>query len=293
MEIHQVQYFLAVCETLDVARAAARCRVAQPSFTRAIRNLEDELGGPLFNRQRLSTSLTELGRVVRPHLAELFARAEAARSRAFEFGKGQRVSFTAGVACAVGPRKLLGLIGRLRQRCPDVDVCLRDGNGHTLQRMLLAGEIEVALYGPLGEICAGKFQTVKLYNERLMIMAPRGHRFERQKTVRLEDISGEHYLSRDKCELGESLRSLCQSRGIAYIASHRSERDDLIQAMVRAGLGISAVPEFALTAPEVVARPLVAPEIARAIHLVTVRGRPCSLALRAFMAEAAEFDWTT
>jgi DNA-binding transcriptional LysR family regulator len=52
MEMHQVRYFLAVARTLNFTRAAEECHVAQPSLTRAIRQLEGELGGDLFRRER-------------------------------------------------------------------------------------------------------------------------------------------------------------------------------------------------------------------------------------------------
>jgi len=61
MEMHQVRYFLAVARTLNFTRAAEECNVAQPSLTRAIRQLEDELGGDLFRRERPHAQLTELG----------------------------------------------------------------------------------------------------------------------------------------------------------------------------------------------------------------------------------------
>ncbi|MBM3540528.1 MAG: LysR family transcriptional regulator, partial [Alphaproteobacteria bacterium] len=61
--MHQVRYFLAVCETLNFRKAAESCHVAQPSLTRAIKNLEDELGGPLFRRERQNTHLTDLGQL--------------------------------------------------------------------------------------------------------------------------------------------------------------------------------------------------------------------------------------
>ena len=62
MEMHQIRYFLALCEELNFTRAAERCNVAQPSLTRAIRLLEEEFGGGLVNRERANTHLTELGR---------------------------------------------------------------------------------------------------------------------------------------------------------------------------------------------------------------------------------------
>ena len=75
MEMHQARYFVALCETLNFTRAAEKCNVTQPSLTRAIKLLEDELGGPLFNRERNQTHLTELGRLMEPHLREVLDQA--------------------------------------------------------------------------------------------------------------------------------------------------------------------------------------------------------------------------
>jgi LysR family hydrogen peroxide-inducible transcriptional activator len=60
MEMHQVRYFLALCDEQNFTRAAQRCDVAQPSLTRAINKMEAELGGSLFDRDRTNTRLTDL-----------------------------------------------------------------------------------------------------------------------------------------------------------------------------------------------------------------------------------------
>ena len=57
MEMHQIRYFLALCEELSFTRAAQRCAIAQSSLTRAIKALETELGGALFHRERANTRL--------------------------------------------------------------------------------------------------------------------------------------------------------------------------------------------------------------------------------------------
>ena len=72
MEMHQVRYFLAVAQELNFSRAAEKCNVSQPSLSRAIQQLEGEFGGPLFNRERNLTHLTDLGEMVRPHLENVF-----------------------------------------------------------------------------------------------------------------------------------------------------------------------------------------------------------------------------
>src|SRR5262245_24596761 len=70
MEMHQIRYFLALCEELNFTRAARRCGVTQPSLTNAIRALEGELGGALFQRKPRIV-LTELGAAIRPYLVEI------------------------------------------------------------------------------------------------------------------------------------------------------------------------------------------------------------------------------
>ncbi|MBS0253513.1 MAG: LysR family transcriptional regulator [Proteobacteria bacterium] len=71
MEMHQVQYFLASAKHLNFTRAARECGVSSPSLLRAIKLLEFEFGGPLFNRKRRSTHLSKLGRIALPDLEQL------------------------------------------------------------------------------------------------------------------------------------------------------------------------------------------------------------------------------
>lgn len=79
--MHQVRYFMALCDELNFTRAAQRCNVAQPSLTNAIKALEEELGAALFHR-RPSVSLTDVGQAIRPALQEIVVQAEVARATA-------------------------------------------------------------------------------------------------------------------------------------------------------------------------------------------------------------------
>jgi len=85
MEMNQVRYFLALCDDLSFTRAAKRCGVAQPSLTRAIKNLEAEFGGSLFDRHRVNNRLTDLGILVRPDLARIERSAAEAKRKAEKF----------------------------------------------------------------------------------------------------------------------------------------------------------------------------------------------------------------
>ena len=81
MEMQQVRYFVALADTLNFTRAAEKCNVSQPALTRAIQQLEHELGGPLFHRERGNTHLSELGRMMFPYLQTVEESARAAREQ--------------------------------------------------------------------------------------------------------------------------------------------------------------------------------------------------------------------
>lgn len=85
MKMHQIDYFLALCEEGNFTRAARRCGVAQPSLTKAIKNLEAAFGGPLFYRSQSETRLTALGDLVKPRLQKIRLETERAHKVAQKF----------------------------------------------------------------------------------------------------------------------------------------------------------------------------------------------------------------
>ena len=81
MEMHQIRYFLALCEERSFTRAARRCGISQPSLTNAIIRLEQELGGALFQRKP-AIVLTMLGHALHPYLQRIAENADHARNTA-------------------------------------------------------------------------------------------------------------------------------------------------------------------------------------------------------------------
>ena len=290
MEMHQIRYFLALTEHLNFTRAAETCHVSQPSLTRAIKQLEDELGGPLFHRERNHTHLTDLGRAMQPYLAEVYGQAEAAKSRARGLQHLEGASLTVGMMCTIGPQKLIDLVSAFHANNPAVDVHVRDARGSALQEMLLEGDLDIAIFG-LPEGLDERLYARPLFTERFMITFAPGHRFEALKAVPVKELNQERYLNRANCEYAEHMQKILREKGVEVLRRYRTERDDWVLAMVQAGLGFGFTPEFAISLPGVMARQLVEPEVGRTINLVTVRGRPHSPAVGAFMREATRFKW--
>lgn len=285
MEIYQIRYFLALCDTLNFTRAAEKCNVSQPSLTRAIQNLEAELGGPLFHRERQRTHMTELGRLMQPYLQDVYTQTEAAKSRAKDFAKLVDAPLAIGIMCTIGPLKLLKLFGEFQARNPGVDISIKDAKATTLQEMLASGDLDVAIFGLPGDIDE-RLHALPLFSERFVIGFGPGHPFEQLDSIRIEDLHQRRYLSRVNCEYGEYMRAIAAERGVEPVRPYRSERDDWIQVMALAGLGFTFIPEFAVTVAGLLIRPLVDPEVTRTVNLVTVRGRPYSPAVGAFVRTA-------
>ncbi len=290
VEMHQIRYSLAVCETLNFTRAAKACNVSQPSLTRAIKGLEDELGGPLFRRERNNTHLTGLGEMMRPHLSQVLIETDAAKERAKSFAKLDDVELKLGMMCTIGPRRFVPFLQAFRERHPKVRLVVQDGSHLQLQERLAQGELDVAVYGQ-PEAIDERFHARRLYDERFVIGVGPGHPFDGQNAVRVVDLNGHAYVNRLQCEFFDHAGRVWREHGSKVKMVFRSDRDDWVQAMAMAGLGFSFIPEHAVTMPGLRVRPLIDPEIVRTIQVVTVRGRPHLPAVGAFVREILAFPW--
>ncbi|WP_439580675.1 LysR family transcriptional regulator [Elioraea sp.] len=289
--MHQIRYFLAVCEDLNFTRAAKRCNVSQPALTRAIKLLENEMGGPLFHRERANTHLSELGRMVRPYLTQVYEQAHEARRRALDFTRLNDAVLKLGVMCTVAPTLLLELLRSMRRRHPGVELSIVDASPQALRERLLSGELEIALACQPGQDEDERLHCHLLYRERFVIALAMDHPLARHDAIRVRDLAGQHYLERTHCEFNAIADRIFDEQGVVDRTVYRSERDDWILAMAAAGLGYAFIPEHCARHPDVVARPLVEPEVWRDVCLVTVRGRPHSAAVGALVREAMRPGW--
>ena len=290
MEMHQVRYFLAVCESLNFTRAARGCNVSQPSLCRAIGKLEQELGGQLFRRERSLTHLTDLGRLMRPHLENVYIASEAAQVEAKSFRKMETAPLNLGIMCTIGPGRLTGLMAKVQIQVPGLELSLHEATLEELIEQLSQGDLDVALLATPREL-PERFDFRALYKERYVVAFPPGHRFEGQNNVRVRDMDQESYLARLNCEYAEYVGELLTERGVTLNISYRSEREDWIQSMVLAGMGCTILPEYIALYPQLPTRVATDPEVTREVGLATVAGRQFSPAVKAFVHIVRTRDW--
>lgn len=290
MQTHEIRYFIAVCREASFTKAADHCNVTQPALTRAIRKLEDELGGALFARERGRIRLTDLGRLLEPEFVQIMACRERARQTASRFLRLEGAHMTLGVMCTIGPLRFVSFLNAFRAAHPGIELTLIEGVPARLSEMLLDGQLDLAIMAEPAGFNA-PLQARFLYEERFTLACGSMHPLAELESVRFRDLDGEIYLQRINCEYRDRLADILQTQGVSILRSHRSEREDWIQSMVIAGMGVCFLPEFSATLPSLVQIPVCDPSVKRQVCLVTVAGRHCSAPVDAFVAALTRYPW--
>ncbi len=289
MEMHQVRYFLAVAEELNFTRASEKCNVTQPSLSRAIKLLEEELGGQLFHRDREPTHLTDLGQMVRPHLQSVYHHSTLVKRLSHDFA--QKVPLKLGIMSTISPDEIVDLIANIRIHHPDVELKLCDANAKDLRARLLAGDLEVVIYALPGEEPDECTHSIPLFREQMVLAVHRGHRLANERAFPVREMNGECYIHRMNCEFAGYADQILQEQGVTCTPAYWSERDDWTLAMVAAGLGFAFMPANSVKHPGVVGLPVVEPEFWRQVNLVSVRGRRYSPGVGSLVREAMRKTW--
>jgi len=272
MEMHQVRYFLALSETLSFTRAAQRCGVAQSSLTRAIKALEDELGGALFHRRHSNTQLSALGEKLKPALEQACRLLQDAERDAHDFLRAARSELRLGLMRGIAPRRLTELIGAMRAQHPEVTLQFFEDTAGALQARLLARDLDAVICAP--EAADARLTPQVLYREPFVAVVSRSHRLAGRGAIRLDDLGGEACLT-----------------GVPGTRDCCGGNDDCILAMAAAGLGYGVVPAHSAAHPGVAALCLAQPGLAREVALVTCADRPDSPAMCALRHRAVCLQW--
>lgn len=291
MELRRVRQFLAVCRHGSFSRAADECGISQPALTKAVKALEEEVGGALLHREGRRLVVSELGQMVLPYLQRLAGEQDAVLTVARNFRLLAQAPLRIGILPTIGPMRIGRFLRAFRDAHAGVELAVSEGSVDRLTAQLEGAEIDVAIVNLSGRL-DDRFRHELLYREPYVVIFAPGHRFATQDTVRLADLDGEDYVDRLACEMREMVMQVVGERSIRLYARFRSEREDWVQTMVAAGLGFAFMPEYSVTMSGTQSRMLVEPGVAREVHAVEVRGRPRTPAASLFLNDLARFDWT-
>lgn len=291
MEMHQVRYFLAVARVLNFTRAAEECHVAQPSLTRAVKHLEDELGGELFRRERNLSHLTEFGQRMLPFLQQCYDSATAAKSLASSLKSGAVAPLSLALSRSVNVVLIVPQLTELTRVFPGLELNFLRGNRDEVSDLLKKGEVEIAVAGPFSQ-CWDRLDSTKLFRELFKLAVNSEHPFASRHSVDARELDDEHILSRTYCELHDDIAAFLKDSHITPAKLHRIASEHDYVTMIEAGLGMGMLPESVPASNRVKRMPIEGLNLTRTIYVHTVSGRQRSAAAAALIKLLRACDWT-
>jgi len=174
MELHQLEYFVAVAEEASFTRAASRVHVAQPGVSAQVRRLESELGQQLLDRSGRSVRLTEVGSAVLPFARAALDAVANARLTVDDLAGLVRGQVTVGMVSGCALPVLAELLAVFHDRHPGVAIALVEDNSDRLVERLRDGRLDLALIG-WAEQTPADIDSVVLVDEELVAVAAPGH----------------------------------------------------------------------------------------------------------------------
>lgn len=244
LTLRQLQYATAVAELGSFRRAAEACRVAQPSLSFQIAQLEEQLGVVLFERRRRGTLVTAAGAPLIAHMRAVLTAAddlvEAARGAADPLAGELEV----GVIPTVSPYVLPLVVGPLRERLPRLVIRWVEDKTPNLRDALAEGRIDAALLALEADL--GDVDVMPIARDRFLLATPPDHPLARPKRpVKLAELADEPVLLLDDGHcLRDQALSLCRTAQARTLDLRATSMATLVQ-MTASGLGVTLLPELA------------------------------------------------
>jgi DNA-binding transcriptional LysR family regulator len=291
MEMHQVRYFLAVARTLNFTRAAGECNVAQPSLTRAIRQLEDELGGDLFRRERPHVQLTELGLRMQPLLQQCYDSAAGARSLASSIKSGKIGSLRIALSATIDTAVVMPQIRELGRHFNGLELKLLRGTAAQLAEFMKNGSAELAVASAMDDAWE-RLDAWPLFTERFVLVLGGEHPLAERSPIQLPDLRGETLLMRSYCEHFDTLAGALRSHDLDIGRAHEvpSERD--LQVFLEQTLGVAFAPQSAPLPESIIRAPIAEFDLRRTVSLYRVAGRQSTPIANMMMKMLRAADWS-
>jgi LysR family hydrogen peroxide-inducible transcriptional activator len=242
--LRQLEYLLAVSQTLNFRAAAARCHVSQPALSEQIRGLEQLLGVQLLERDKRRVALTAAGELVVERARAALSDVDSLVEAALGHGGPLTGPLSLGAIPTVAPYVLPGLLAAARRAWPKLRFILRESHTATLVEELRAGRLDCALLALPVNVTG--LQAVPLFEDPFLLAAPRDHRLAGRAPARLSELRREEVMLLDDGHcLREQALELCGEAGAHEAGDVRATSLRTLTRLVAEGLGITLLPALA------------------------------------------------
>lgn len=287
MELRSLRVFAEVVRCGSFTAAGARLHLTQPSISRIIRQLEDEIGQSLITRNYRDITLTDAGKILHGRALQMIREMAALEAEIAELVDVKRGIVTLGIP-PLGGTLFVPFIKRFKERYPGIELQLVEKGSKATERSLLNSEIEIGTL--IMPVDASVYECIQLSEARLVLAARSDSPWAKRTQVDLAELASENLiLFPHEFGLNDSILHACRKCGFEPRVVSRSSHSQLILGLVESGVGVSLLPGPVVgKAPGVSIIPVVNPEIEWNISLAWPRRNYLSLAARAMISLARE-----
>jgi DNA-binding transcriptional LysR family regulator len=291
MEMHQVRYFLAAVTELNFTKAADRCNVSQPSLTRAVKQLEDELGGDLFRRERPHAQLTELGLRMLPLLKQCYESAMGARSLASAIKGGEMGVLRLALSHTVGMDLVVAHLAELKKHFNGLEMKLLRGTVAEIVELMKKGEAELAIAGEIREEW-DRLDRWPLFTEPFQLVVNGEHELANELAINIEKLRQQPFLHFACSESAAETTSLFRHFDIDLDRGYDVNSGQDLLTLIEANLGVAMAPR-SMRSPDSLKRVVVeGVELSRTVYLYGVAGRQRTAVASAMHKMLRARDWS-
>ena len=278
---------MAVGDTLNFTRAAEQCNVAQPSLSRAVKKLEEELGGDLFRRERNRTHLSELGRTMHPLLRQTFEAAISAKQQAAEYQSPDHSVLRVGLSFTVHMGSIAPMLSELTRAFPGLELRLIRKSAQDIMVDLKDGDIEVAIMADIGSDW-DRLDRWSLFEEGFVLLTPPSQNLT---ATQIADIDPDTVIARPYCEVTANHDFVSLAGTTGRRRRHEASCDEDAVGLVRSGLGVAIMPASIGRHLTDLVTDTDDLELTRTVRAFGVAGRQRSLAANGFLKLLRAADW--
>ncbi len=264
MELRHFRYFVAVAEALSFTKAAEKLRLAQPSLTRQVRNLEDEIGVRLLDRANNRVTLTEEGRRFLFDAKKLLAMCAESVAAVQRMNPGERSQLNIGYVANIHYAMLPATLRAFRKLCPDVALNLFDMTSAEQLQALDAHEIDLGFVGLRPALSNHDLLAEGVAHDMMLVALAERHPLAKKAKLKLADLAPQFFIGMAaKTHPGarEWLLETCRAAGFSGKILQEADAEPTAIRFVADGLGVAFMPAQITGLPHegVVFRPLSPP----------------------------------
>ena len=263
IELRHLRYFLMVADELHFGRAAERLHIAQPPLSRQIKQLEQQLGVQLFQRDKRHVILTDAGSVLMNEAKKLFEQLKQVEDHTRQAARGEYGQLTVGFISTAIYSVLPTLLKTFTERYPNVELSLHELTGDAQLRALADGRIDVGIMMPTS-MRVKDLVWQSLYREPLILALASQHplaQLSDERPISLKKLSDERFILFPRAlapGLFDKIIGVCERAGFSLHIGQQAIQMQTIISLVSANLGVAVVPACmrTLQRPDVAYRPL-------------------------------------